>query len=89
MMLYISAMDHARKRKFSSYVHLASINKMFQYCYFSSYTRVILCSVGEVIIFKHGCYISASEHVRMFILSSSVLLACINPIYKYGHAWLI
>ena len=33
MMLYISAMDHARKFKFSSYVHLPSINKMFQYRY--------------------------------------------------------
>ena len=30
-MLYISAMDQARKLKFSSYVHLPSINKMFQY----------------------------------------------------------
>ena len=33
MMLYISAMDQARKLKFSSYVHLPSINKMFQYRY--------------------------------------------------------
>ena len=31
MMLYISAMDHARKLKFSSYVHLPSVNKTFQY----------------------------------------------------------
>ena len=29
MMLYISAMDLARKLKFSSYVHLPSINEMF------------------------------------------------------------
>ena len=29
MMLYISGIDHARKFKFSSYVHLPSINKMF------------------------------------------------------------
>ena len=29
MMLYISARDHARKLKFSSYVHVPSINKMF------------------------------------------------------------
>ena len=41
-------MDHARKRKVSSYVHLPSINKMFQY----RYASVILCSVGEVIIFR-------------------------------------
>ena len=30
MMLYISAMDHARKSKSSSTVHLPSINKMIQ-----------------------------------------------------------
>ena len=28
-----SALDHARKLKFSNYVHLASINKKFQYRY--------------------------------------------------------
>ena len=33
MMLYISVRDHARKLKFSSSVHLPSINKMFQYRY--------------------------------------------------------
>ena len=33
MMLYISAMDQARKLKFNSYVHLPSINKMLQYRY--------------------------------------------------------
>ena len=58
---------------------------MFQYCY----ARVILFNVEEVIILKHRCYISASEHTRMLILSSYVLLACINKIYKYGHAWVI
>ena len=31
MILYISAGDHARKFNFSSYVHLPSINEMFQY----------------------------------------------------------
>ena len=50
---------------------------------------MILCSVGEVIIFKRGCYISALENVMMLILSSYVLLARINPSYKYGHAWVI
>ena len=29
MMLYVSVRDHARKLKFSSYVHLPSTNKMF------------------------------------------------------------
>ena len=85
MMLYISAIDLARKIKVSSYVHLPSINKMFQY----HYVLLILCSVGEVIIFEHGCYISALEHVRKLILSNYVLLACINPIYKYSYAWMI
>ena len=31
MMLYISALDHARNLKFSSYVHLPSINKIVPY----------------------------------------------------------
>ena len=34
----------------------------------------------EVIIFEHGCNISALEHVRMLILNNYVLLACINII---------
>ena len=29
------------------------------------------------------------NHVRVLILSNYVLLACINSIYKYGHAWVI
>ena len=33
MMLYISVRDHARKLKFCSYIHLPSINKVFQYRY--------------------------------------------------------
>ena len=33
MMLCISAMDHTSKLKFSSYVHLPSINKVFKYRY--------------------------------------------------------
>ena len=85
MMLYISAMDHARKLKFSSYVHLPSINKMFPYCY----TLVILCSVEEVIIFEHRRYISALKHISMLLVSRYILLACINTIYKYGHALVI
>ena len=43
MMLYISAMDHARKLKFSSHVHLPSINKMFQYT--CSFTLDWFCEV--------------------------------------------
>ena len=67
-------MDHARKIKFGSYVHLPLINKMFQY----RYARLILCGVGEVTIFEHECYISALEHLRKPKVSSYVLLACIN-----------
>ena len=85
MMLYISGRDHARKLKFCSYIHLPSINKMFQY----RYASLILGGVGEVIILDQGCYISASAHIRMVILSIYVLLECINTIYKYGHAWVI
>ena len=85
MMLYISVRNHARKLKFSSYVHLPSINKTFQY----RYALVILGGVGEVIIFEHGFCISALAHIRMLILSICVLLECINTIYKYGHAWVI
>ena len=33
MMLYISVRDDATKLKFCSYVHLPSVNKMFQYRY--------------------------------------------------------
>ena len=84
-MLYISGWDQARKLKFSSYVHLPPINKMNQY----GYARGILCSVGEVIIFEHGGYTSALEHIRMLILSNYVLVACINTIYKYGHGLVI
>ena len=83
MMLYISARDHARKLKFSSYVHLPSINKILL-----RLTDSVRC-IGEVIIFEHGCYISALAHTRMLIFSIFVLLEGINTIYKYGHAWVI
>ena len=65
----------------SSQFHLLSVNKMFPY----HYAGVILCSVEDVIIFEHGCYISALEQIRMLLFSSYFLLACINTIYKYGH----
>ena len=78
-------MDHARKLKFNGYVHLPSINKMFQY-------HVLLI---DSVRCRRGYYFRAwvlyfsFEQVRMLILNSYVLLACINPIYKYGHAWVI
>ena len=84
-MLYISVQDHARKLKFSSYVHLTSINKTFQY----RYARVILGGVGEVIIFEHGCCISTLAHIMMLILSICALLESIKTSSKYGHAWVI
>ena len=55
MMLYISAMDHTWNLKFSSYVHLSSINKIFQYRYASHVEKDIMIKVGEV-------YISVLEH---------------------------
>ena len=69
-------MDHVRKLKFSRYVHLPSIKKMF----LCRYALVILCNVGEVIIFEHWRHISALGHIRMVIFSTYVLLACINTI---------
>ena len=54
---------------------------MFQY----RYARLILCSVGEVIIFEHRCYISALEDVRVLVLSSYVLQACINAILIWSR----
>ena len=82
MKLYISVFVHARKLKFSIYVHLPSTNKRLQH----RHASVILCSVQEVYIFDHGLYISALEHFRMLILSSYVHLECINTIHKYYDA---
>ena len=79
---HISAVGHARKFKFSSYVHLLSINHILQY----RHARLILCNEGEVFIFEHGLYISALEHATMLILISYVHLASVNKIYKYCHA---
>ena len=59
--LYISAMNPARKLKFGSYFHCLSIHQIFQF----RHTRVILCNVGEVYIFKHGLYISALKRASM------------------------
>ena len=85
MMLYISAMDYGRKIKFSSLCSSAIYkqNVSISLRLFDSVQR------RRVIIFEHGCYIPALEHVRKIIFSSYVLLACINPIYKYGHTWVI
>ena len=66
-------MEHAWKLKFSSYVHLPSTNKMFRY----PYARVILCSEEEVIIFEHGRYISALEHIRMLLAREQVIKGCV------------
>ena len=85
MKLYISALGHAMKLRFNSYVHLPSMNQIFQY----RWARVILCNVGEVYNFKHGLYISVLEHARMLILRNYDLLASINTIYKYCYAWMI
>ena len=82
---YISALDHVRKPRFSSIVHLTSVNKLFWSCH----AWVILPQVREVHIFKHRLYISALEQARVLILGKFVLLGVINTIYKHCHAWAI
>ena len=42
------------------------------------YASMILCSVGEVIVFEHECYISALKHIRMLILS--LILSRLNDL---------
>ena len=69
MMLYISCRDHAGKLKFSSYVHLPSINKNVSISLRLSDSM----RCRRHIIFEHGWYISALEHIRTF-LSMSVNL---------------
>ena len=49
---------------------------------------MILRSILEVIIFEYGCHFSALEQKRMLIFRRNVLLACINIINKYGHAYI-
>ena len=66
-------MSQAMKLKFSSYVHLLSINKMFQY----HHTIVVLCSEEQVYIFRQ--YISALENVRMLLYNGYIL-----PAYKHN-----
>ena len=58
---------------------------MFQY----HHAQVILCTVGEVYIFKHGLSISALKQARMLIFINYVLLASTNTVYKYCHPWVI
>ena len=60
MMLYISVRDHARKLKFCSYIHLPSINKMFQY----RYARVILRGAGEDI--KHNVLLECINKIYKY-----------------------
>ena len=79
-------MDHARKLKFSSYVHLPSIKKHIS----------ISSHVSDFVQYRRGLYFRAwtlylrfGTHVRMLILSTYVLLACIKAIYRYCHAWVI
>ena len=49
----------------------------------------MFCNLGEVYIFELGVYISVLGHVRVLILSSYVLLACINKTDNSCHAWVI
>ena len=43
------------------------------------YALVIMCSVGEVIFFEHGCYISALGHVRMLNIKQ---LCSSRPVFR-------
>ena len=83
IVLYISALGHASLN--SVVVFIWYLKKMFHY----HHALVILRSVLHVYIFENEHLISALEHVRMPKLSSYVILACINTIYKYCHAWVI
>ena len=59
---------------------------MFQY----RFACVILCNVGKVYILEIKCCISAAlalGHVRVLILSSYILLACLNKTDISFHAW--
>ena len=82
MKVYISALGHARNIKLSSYIHLSSVNQIYQ----NPHARVIFCNVGEAYILGAWAR-SALEHARMLIiLSDSVLVASINTICKYCYA---
>ena len=76
-------MDYARKLKFSSYVHLPSINKKVS----------ILLHLIDSVKCRRGYYFQAWVQCFSFgtiydvISSSYVLLSCINATYKFGHAW--
>ena len=63
-------MDHARKLKFSVFVYLPSLNKMFQ----NGLRLSDSVHVEEILIFEHECYIPALGHIRMLILSIYVLI---------------
>ena len=83
MQLYISALGNYEVK--IQQLRSSSINKLFHY----RHAWVILCNFGYVYILEHGLYISALEHARLLILSSYVLLASLNTIHKYCHAWVI
>ena len=76
-------MDYSIKVKFSIYVHLPSMNKMFRY----GYTCVILSNVGGYYFRAWVLYFSYGTCKNINIKQLYVLLACINTIYKYGHGW--
>ena len=71
-------MDHVRKLRFSSIVHLTSMKNCFNFL-----TLERFCNVGEVHIFKHRLYISASEQARLLKLDKYILQGAINTIYKH------
>ena len=70
MTLYISALGHARKLKFSSYVHLPSINK------------ITLLRLNDSVQCRRGYYFQAwaLEHSRNIKLGIYYILSCSSDI---------
>ena len=60
---------------------MCTITKCFNVSISSCLGGSVQCRRG--LYFQHGSYISAWEHISMLILSSHVLPARINTIYKY------
>ena len=78
-------MDNARELKFSSYVYLASINKMFQYCY----VQVILWIRGGYYFQAWVLYFSFGTYYDVNILKAVIFFKHVLTQFINGHAWVI
>ena len=72
MKVYISALGRAGKLKFSRYVHLLSVNQIFQYRQYRNYFNI-----GYVYIFEQGLHISALVMKRKLYTSMRLYLILI------------